>query len=216
MYKADPFVNTVNFYWPLKEGEGESDELRAHLLEEEAGSRCELLAERYDHDRASSLLATLDGGKYKNNTGPVMVLDLGFDALVVPFDEIETENMARAPDIWKQAIDVTLKNAKLSREEALVQLKQLEAEIAALEKRARDPGVKKKVREGARARAEERLAEKRGLLRQWFGKGSWGRAVLCGFAGSIIDRAGSFIPDPEPIKAKVASQGWCGSAKESM
>ena len=210
IYQSDPFANVVTFFWPLKADGTEGDEMRRILLEEDdVETRCDLLTENYDDDRAHALLDSLHGGKYKDNLGPVMVLDLGFDALVVPFDGIKTENMDRAPDIWKQAIDDTLRNIKLSRDEALKRLQALEREIQEHDTAATNPDLKKKAQKKARENSKKKRQQKRGLLRRWFGKGSWGRAILCGFSKNIITRASSFIPDPEPIKAKMAAGGWC-------
>lgn len=87
----------------------------------------------------------------------MLVLDLGFEAVVAPFDNVDTEDVERIPPMWKQAIDDALERARLSRIELLERLEDLEGQIEELEATADDPGAKKK----ERREAEERLGQAR-------------------------------------------------------
>ncbi len=206
-FEKDIFGNLVTFYWPFKAIETDAKAfLRDPALTLDA--RCTYLTKNYDFTRAEALLGTLGpNGEFSKFKGPVLVLDLGFDAVVVPMDNVKTENMHRIPDIWKQSIDDALKSAKLTRTEAIEKLSALDKEIAALEAKAKDPDVRKQARKAAAKEADEKKGERKSFLKRIFGKNSWGRAIACGFSGVVMKAASSFIPATDLLESK--AKKWC-------
>ena len=200
--EGDPFGNVVTFYWLI---DSTAQDAQAHLHDSTVAIevRCDFLTKHYDFDRAEGLIGSLLPKEIAEVTrGPIMVLDVGFAALAMPFDNIQTENMERLPHIWKQSMEDALREAKISRTDMLGNLSAIEEEIRALEQAKNNERDRRKKR-NLQGQVDEKRKEKRSLLERLFGKNSWGRAILCGFAPVAIRTAGTLIPDTGPIEAKV-------------
>lgn len=185
--EKDPFGNFVTFYWPIRV-ESEKEEEAAQLLSDPSTTveaRCDFLTEQYDWDRAADLLEELGPeGEYANLRGPVMVLDLVVDSVVLPLDNVKTEDVRRIPPIWSQAIDDALRSVagelEKKRQEARAQSVQLEARVAELDNELSKLRPRQNDRrEQLQRTVAETKKKKASLLKRWFGKGSWGRAFAC-------------------------------------
>ena len=205
-FEADPFANVITFYWPLmlKEDE-ESTFLNQLPLEPEL--RCEQLVDRYNFDQASSLMMSLlpDANNSESIVGPVMVLDLGFDALVAPMDKVDTDNLARIPFIWDQMMEEALRDAVRKRTEQLEKVKALRTEISVLERAYDAASGPFSGKRGLRRQIKQKEEELLGITSSLFAKDSWGRAIACAVSGPVIAFLGAYLPNTELISDKMSS-----------
>ena len=211
-FEEDIFGNFISFYWPIEAKEPAAKK----ELADRAGDvvkKCEYLTEHYDYGRADRLLESLvPDGSLENSRGPVMVLDLGFDAVVVPMDYVDTDEMDTVPPYWKQSVNKALSEAKLILKDAIAKLTALDQQIASKEATANNRDIKPKVRKKAGEEAKALRGERKLHWKRWFAKNSWGRALACGFSGTVMEVISRAVPATEFLQAKVDK--WCEIKEE--